>query len=405
MKGGEPRRAVLLTLDGVGIGALPEADRYGDGGANTVRHVAERCGGLHLPNLQALGLGNIEPLPGVPPASEPAASFGRMGELSAGKDTTTGHWELAGLIQEEPFPTFPSGFPVEVIAAFRRETGLDPLGNVAASGTEIIRLLGEEHRRTGRPIVYTSADSVFQIAAHENIIPVERLYEICRIARRILDPWRVGRVIARPFVGTSAADFRRTPRRHDFSLPPAAPTILDSLQRAGLGVVGVGKIHDIFAGRGITASVVSQSNADGMAKTLEALDDIGRGLIFTNLVDFDMLYGHRLDVSGFGRALEEFDRWLPRLIDKTGSGDLVLITADHGCDPTTPGTDHTREYVPLLSWLSQRRPGRPLGVRRSFADVAATLGAYFEVESPAGKSFLGEMAADGADREGRRDFR
>jgi phosphopentomutase len=385
-------RAVLITLDGVGIGALPDAADYGDAGANTLQHVAAACGGLRLPHLQSLGLGNLLAIPGVPPVTTPRGGFGRMLERSAGKDTTTGHWELAGVIQKQPFPTFPAGFPEAIIAAFRRETGLDPLGNCAASGTEILRRLGEEHLRSGRPIVYTSADSVFQIAAHEAVIPVARLYDICHIARRILDPYRVGRVIARPFVGTDAASFRRTSRRHDYSLPPTGETVLDRLAAAGLPVLAIGKIADIYAGRGIAEPLTSDGNADGMAKTLAALDRLEKGLIFTNLVDFDMLYGHRLDAAGFGRALEEFDAWLPELMGWLRSDDLLLLTADHGCDPTTPGTDHTREAVPLLAWFPGLATGVTLGVRESFADVAATLDDLFGLAAGAGVSFLSELA-------------
>jgi phosphopentomutase len=389
---GVRRRVLLITLDGCGVGAAPDADLYGDRGANTLLHVAERCGGVHLPHLQRLGLGNILPLPGVAPVSAPAAAFGRMQERSFGKDTTTGHWEIAGILQDEALPTYPGGFPAEIIAAFCRETGLDPLGNVAASGTEILRLLGEEHLATGRPIVYTSADSVFQIAAHEEVIAVERLYEICRIVRRILNPYRVGRVIARPFVGTSPANFKRTSRRHDFSLPPTGETVLDRLLAAGLSVYGVGKISDIFAGRGISESVYSKSNADGMNKTLAALAKVEEGLIFTNLVDFDMEYGHRLDSLGFGRALEEFDSWLPRLQEALLPSDLLLITADHGCDPTTPGTDHSREYVPLLAWWPGCSGGVDLGVRKSFADVAVTVGEVFGIGAGlAGDGFLTDL--------------
>ena len=373
------KRMVLITLDGVGVGALPDARDYGDADADTLLHVAQRCGGLNLPNLGKMGLGNITGIPGVPPVPRPAAVVGRLEELSAGKDSTTGHWELAGLVQAEPLPTFPKGFPAQIIEAFRRETGLDPLGNTVASGTEILLRLGEEHLRTGRPIVYTSVDSVFQIAAHEDVIPVERLYEICRIARRILDPWRIGRVIARPFTGSCAADFERTPRRHDFSLPPAEPTVLDALVDAGFTVRGVGKIHDIFAGRGITETVYTESNADGMEKTLLALEEVERGLIFTNLIDFDMLYGHRLDSHGFGRALEAFDAWLPRLCENLLPSDLLVITADHGCDPTTDGTDHTREYVPLILWHRGMSEGEVLRGGETMAMVAATVAAFFGI--------------------------
>ncbi len=385
------KRVVLITLDGVGIGALPDADAYGDAGANTLLHVARACAGLHLPHLQRLGLGNIIEVPGVAPTARPEAAWGRMRERSLGKDTTTGHWEIAGVIQTEALPTYPEGFPEEIIAAFEREAGLRTLGNIAASGTDILRALGEKHLASGRPIVYTSADSVFQVAAHEEIIPIERLYELCRIARRILNPYRVGRVIARPFLGTCAADFKRTPRRHDFSLPPVGTTVLDRLEEAGLTVYGVGKIRDIFAGRGITGYRYSESNADGMAKTLAALDEVERGLVFTNLVDFDMLFGHRLDARGFGRCLEEFDAWLPRLLERLQPDDLLVLTADHGCDPTTPGSDHTREYVPLLIWGKDLAPGCGLGERGSFADVAATVAEVFGLERGAGEGVLGSL--------------
>lgn len=328
MNKGGGRRMVLITLDGCGVGELPDAEQYGDVGANTLLHVAQACGGLALPHMERLGLGNILPIPGVAPQTCPQGAWGRMAEASAGKDTTTGHWELAGIVGTQPMPTWPQGFPDEIIAAFIRETGLVPLGNIAASGTDILRALGEEHVRTGRPIVYTSVDSVFQIAAHEEVIPVARLYEICRIARRILDPYRVGRVIARPFIGDGADDYRRTPRRHDFSLAPPEPTVLDALTAAGIPVYGVGKIHDIFAGRGIGKYVYSSSNRDGMEKTLAALVKLTQGLIFTNLVDFDMLYGHRLDAQGFGRALEEFDGWLPACMAALNNEDLLIITAD-----------------------------------------------------------------------------
>lgn len=388
MKQGDWQRIVLITLDGVGAGALPDAGDYGDAGASTLQHVADACGGLSLPNLQKLGLGNILPIAGVPPILNPAAAFGRMRELSAGKDTITGHWEIAGIITPEPFPTFPAGFPSEIIDTFRRQTGLDPLGNEVASGTEIIRRLGEEHVRSGRPIVYTSADSVFQIAAHEEIIPLSKLYEICHMTRELLERWRVLRVIARPFTGRNADDFRRTANRHDFPLPPPAPTILDLLTNAGLNVIGIGKIHDIYAGRGLTGHSFTTSNADGMEKTLAALANVGRGVVFTNLVDFDMLFGHRRDATGFGAALMEFDAWLPCLLEEMTAADLLLLTADHGCDPTTAGTDHSREHAPLLAWSPRLKDGVDLGIRDSFADVAATLTEAFLLKAPAGQSFL-----------------
>ncbi len=381
-------RVILITLDGVGVGALPDAAAYGDAGAHTLGHVAAVCGGLDLPCLQQLGLGNIVPVAGVAAVARPTAGWGRMAELSAGKDTTAGHWELSGLVVDRPFATFPDGFPTEIIEAFRRETGLDPLGNVVASGTEIIARFGEEHLRSGRPILYTSVDSVFQLAAHEEVIPVERLYHLCRVARKILDPYRVGRVIARPFRGRNAADFKRTPRRHDFSMEPFGATVLDHLLRLGLRVIGVGKIGDIYAGKGLSESFPCADNADGMAITRRCLKSLERGLIFANLVDFDMLYGHRRDAEGFGRSLEEFDRWLPELMAEMATGDLLVVTADHGCDPTTAGTDHSREYVPLLVWGPGLRTGVHLGLRRSFADVAATLAEIFGGESPGGESFF-----------------
>lgn len=382
------RRVVLIVLDGVGIGALPDAAAYGDVGANTLGHVAAACGGLQLPNMLKLGLGQLLELPGSIQPDRVVGGYGRMLERSVGKDTTTGHWELAGLVQQAPFATYPKGFPAEIIEAFAQATGLEPLGNVAASGTDILRLLGTEHLATGRPIVYTSADSVFQIAAHEEVIPVERLYRICHQTRALLDPYRVGRVIARPFVGSTPEDFRRTARRHDFSMPPGGPTILDQLVQAGMEVTGIGKINDIFAGRGLTRAQSSDGNADGMGQTLAALEQLQQGLVFTNLVDFDMLFGHRLDAKGFGRALEAFDAWLPQLQSVFKADDLLLITADHGCDPQVSGTDHTREYVPLLVWHAGLCEGVNLGERSGFADVAATIGEALGVAGVSGESLL-----------------
>jgi len=388
------RRVVLIVLDGVGIGALPDAADYDDAGTNTLQHVAAACGGLNLPRLQQFGLGNLLELKGVPAATVPSASYGRMAEVSRGKDSTTGHWELAGILQAADFAVYPHGFPERIIAEFTRRSGLQPLGNFAASGTDILRQLGPEHLRTGRPIVYTSVDSVFQIAAHEAVIPVDRLYALCQIARDILNPYRVARIIARPFVGTPEAGFQRTSRRHDFSLPPVAETVLERMKAHGYDVTGVGKISDLFAGRGISRSLPSESNAHGMALTLQALAELRQGLVFTNLVDFDMLFGHRLDARGFAAALEAFDAWLPELMSLMAVDDLLLISADHGCDPTTPGTDHSREYVPLLGWSPASGTGQNLGERSSFADLAATLGDNFALDWSTGESFLGALSGE-----------
>jgi phosphopentomutase len=385
------RRAILLVLDGVGIGELPDAADYGDKGSNTLVNMAKAVGGLNLPNLQRMGLGNIERIEGVPPAEKPIACYGKMREVSAGKDTTTGHWEIAGIIREKPFPTYPNGFPPEIIEAFEKAIGRKVLGNKPASGTAIIEELGEEHLRTGYPIVYTSADSVFQIAAHEEIVPIEQLYEWCRIAREILrGEHEVARVIARPFIGTPG-NFKRTPRRRDFSVPPPYPTLLDALTEAGLEVVTVGKIDDIFAGRGVTFAIHTSDNRDGMqqVETLTAQGDFD--FLWCTLVDFDTVYGHRNNPQGFAQALKEFDEWLGSLLPKLKDGDLLVITADHGNDPTTPSTDHSREYVPLLIWTPSLKEGKPLGVRQTFADVAATIADWLNVEwRGAGKSCLSE---------------
>lgn len=382
------KRIILIVLDGVGVGELPDAGDYGDLGSSTLPHVAEASRGLTLPHLQQLGLGNISALQGVPPVADPAGAWGRMEQLSTGKDSVVGHWELAGVIQKRPFATFPAGFPQEVIDAFTEETGLPVLGNVAASGTEILQRLGEKHLETGSPILYTSVDSVLQIAAHEDLIAPDRLYQLCRVAERIVAPYNICRVIARPFVGTCAADFRRTSRRHDFPCPPPGPSLLDLLQTAKIETCSVGKIFDLFAGRGLDSSYPTSGNDEGMVKTLEALHRIVQGLVFVNLVDFDMLYGHRRDAEGFARALEKFDQWLPQLQSAMETEDLLIITADHGCDPVTPGTDHTREYVPLLAWSPVMQHGCDLGVRGSFADVGATIAELFSIELDCGKSFL-----------------
>ena len=382
------RRVVLITLDGVGIGALPDAQAYGDLGAHTLRHVAESFRDFCLPNLQRLGLGNIDSVPGIPQHLEPQACYGKMSEVSCGKDTTTGHWELCGLQILRPFQTYPQGFPEEIIDTLCRRIGQSVLGNYAASGTDIIRDLGDQHRRTGLPIVYTSSDSVFQIAAHEEVIPIERLYEICRIAREILNDYYVARVIARPFTGASTETYKRTSRRKDFSIPPTGRTILDAIVQSTLEVYGVGKISDIFAAQGVSRSVKTESDRDGMNKIIEALETATGGLVFANLVDFDMHFGHRCDAIGFALNLQMFDAFIPDLLSRLGNNDLLLITADHGCDPTTPGTDHTREYVPVLMWNRNFMTGVDLGVRESFADVAATIGEWLEVASPSGTSLL-----------------
>ena len=384
------QRVVLIVLDGVGVGALPDAGDYGDTGAATLPHVAAAVGGLSLPHLAELGLGQITSIPGLCQPEALSGYWGMLAEVSPGKDSVTGHWELAGVILEHPFATFPEGFPSEIITAFTAETGLAPLGNVAASGTDILRQLGEEHLVTGRPIVYTSSDSVFQIAAHEEIIPPEKLYQICRSAERILVPYNVCRVIARPFVGTAADNFQRTSGRHDFSRQPEHKTLLQKLQGAHIPTCGVGKIKDLFAGQGLDQSFSTKSNAEGMEKTLLALEKNKSGLVMTNLVDFDMLYGHRLDCVGFAAALTEFDGWLPQLKQSLTKDDLWIITADHGCDPTTPGTDHTREYVPLLVWSAALSQAGTLGVRRTFADVGATVAEVFGIDCT-GRSFLPEL--------------
>jgi phosphopentomutase len=387
-------RALLLVLDSVGIGGATDAAQYGDEGANTLGHVLEQVPDLQLPNLTALGLARIvSPIGRPAPAGAdqpPRASFGKMQERSAGKDTTTGHWELAGVILDEPFTVFEK-FPDELVRAIEREAGVTFIGNYACSGTTILEELGPEHVRTGSPILYTSADSVLQIAAHEDVIPIRKLYEICEIARHHSDHHLIGRVIARPFDGKVGA-FRRTARRHDYSMKPP-PTILHALRDAHLSVIGVGKINDIFAGEGISESYPTDSNSEGM-QTIEKLwSKTTRGLLFANLVDFDMVYGHRRDVAGYARTLGEFDQWLGRFMGKVAPADLVILTADHGNDPTFRGTDHTREQVPLL--VLHKGESRDLGTRTTFADVAASLAKFFRLREPwpAGCSFLDSIKA------------
>jgi len=370
---------------------MPDAAGFHDPpGADTLGNVA-RLRGLHLPNLERLGLGNIKPLVGIAPQAAPAGAYGRCTLASPGKDTTTGHWEMVGIHLDKPFPLYPRGFPVEVLAEFERRIGRHWLGNVAASGTEIIRELGAEHMRTGSPIVYTSADSVFQVAAHEEVIPLWELYRICETAREILrGPNEVGRVIARPFIG-APGNFTRTANRHDYAVPPPKGMLLDRLEERGVVVRSVGKIFDVFLGRGIRDGVKTKNNEDGMAKTLETMSEVAAGLIFVNLVDFDQQYGHRNDVEGYGAALEQFDGWLPEFASALRPSDLAVFTADHGCDPTVPGTDHTREYVPLLATGAKVRGGVNLGLRASLSDIGQTVAANFGVSLHHGASFLKEL--------------
>lgn len=368
---------------------MPDAHLYCDQGCNTLANTARAVGGLNLPNLAQLGLGNIENIAGVKPVISPQGAYGKMNEQSPGKDTTTGHWELAGIILDRSFPVFPDGFPPTFMQQYENRIGRQTLGNKAASGTAIIEELGKEHMATGKPIVYTSADSVFQLAAHEEVIPLPELYRLCEIAREMLTgELAVGRVIARPFVG-QPGNFIRTANRQDYSLLPVQPTILDMLVAEGYVVQGVGKIKDIFAGQGITASVRTADNMDGVDKTLTLLQDRDKkpGLIFTNLVEFDQNYGHRNDCRGYAKALEQFDRRLPEILTNISDDDLLIITADHGCDPTTPGTDHSREYVPLLVWSPQIQQGVNLGTRDSFSDVAATIADIFNLPLEVGSSF------------------
>jgi phosphopentomutase len=387
------KRVVVIVLDGVGAGEAHDAERYGDRGSNSLGNTARAVGGLKTPNMEALGLGRITPIQGVSAAIPPRGAYGRMQPFSAGKDSISGHWELMGVHMSAALPTYPDGFPPEIIQEFTRRTGLGALGNKPASGTEIIKELGEEHLRTGNPIVYTSADSVFQIAAHEEIIPLERLYEICRISREILaGEHAVGRVIARPFIGSSAETFKRTVNRHDYPLKPFKPTMMDKLIASGRQVLATGKIDDLFGGQGISRTVHSAENEKSMGAMLDFMEEDFEGLLFTNLVEFDMVYGHRNDPQGYAAALAAFDKVLPELGARMTQGDVAMIVADHGVDPTTPGTDHTRETIPLLVFGPQVRPGVDLGERTSFSDVAATLAEIFHLEPPEiGKSFLKEV--------------
>ncbi len=389
-------RIALIVLDSLGMGEMPDAAAWGDAGADTLGHIcASRA--VHLPNFQQLGLGNVRQLAGVPPVESPRGSYGRCALRSNGKDTTTGHWEMAGIILDEAFPTYPQGFPLDVIERFINETGVPGiLGNVPASGTEIIKDLGAEHVRTGKPIVYTSADSVFQIAAHEDVIPVPRLYGICETARDILrGEHEVGRVIARPFLGEPGA-FYRTENRHDYAVPPPPDNLLVAVSGAGLDVVCIGKIASIYDSMGATQDLRAKNNEQAIDQTINALRADTRGLVFSNLVDFDMLYGHRRDVEGYARALEHFDARLPEIMAAMRAIDLMIITADHGNDPSFPGSDHTREYVPLLVYGAHARTGINLGDRASLSDIGQTIAHNFNLKLIAGESFLTAVTSDEA---------
>jgi len=389
---GKFERVIWIVLDSVGIGPLPDAADYGDTGRSTLGHIAEYRA-LRVPTLVELGLANVAPLKHLAPADSPKASYGKGATHSPGKDTTTGHWEMAGVWLDQAFPVYPNGFPPDIIEAFEKQIGRKTMGNKPASGTEIIKELGEEHVRTGKPIVYTSGDSVFQIAAHESVIPIQELYRECEIARKLLDgKHRVGRVIARPFEG-EAGNFKRTTRRHDYAVDPPKPMLLDVLVEKKVPVFGVGKIHDIYNGRGVDDYLTTKSNTDGMEKLTTAVRERPCGLIFCNLVDFDMLYGHRKDMEGFARSLEEFDAQLTPYLKLLGGRDLLMITADHGCDPDPrwETTDHSREYVPILAYAPGKKAGANLGVRATLADMGQTIAENFAGKIPHGESFLAAL--------------
>ncbi|MBM7614028.1 phosphopentomutase [Alkaliphilus hydrothermalis] len=388
-------RVVLFVMDSVGIGALPDAEAFGDVGVNTLGNIALATGGLDLPNLQGLGLGNIDGIKGVTAVDAPKGAYGRSDEVSNGKDTTTGHWELAGLHVTEPFNTYPEGFPEEIISAFEEKVGRKVLGNKPASGTVILDELGEEHMKTGYPIVYTSADSVFQIAVHEEIIPLEELYKMCEIAREIMTgDHAVARVIARPFVGNVGA-FTRTPNRRDYSLDPFGETLLDIAKTAGLDVIAVGKIEDIYNGHGVTEAIHTKDNMAGIDATIDYLKKNNRGIIFTNLVDFDAKYGHRRDAVGYKKALEDMDQRIPEILNAMGPKDVIIFTADHGNDPTYKGTDHTREYIPIVVYGDAIKGNVNLGTRKSFADIAATISDLLEIDNTGkGESFKNMIIKD-----------
>lgn len=388
----ELKRAVLVVLDGVGAGANPDASIYGDDGASSLEHCAQAIGGLALPRLGKIGLGNVTPIVGTPPTDHALGAYGRMAAAAAGKDSTTGHWEMTGVVLQKPLPTYPHGFPANLVNEFEQAIGRQVIGNKAASGTEIIKELGAEHVRTGKPILYTSADSVFQVAAHQDVIPLEELYHICEVARSLLTgDHAVGRVIARPFIGTPG-NFKRTEHRRDFSLAPLGTTLLDLLKSNGKEVIGLGKIEDLFAGRGLTQRDHTETNRDGMAATLHWLERDFTGLLFVNLVEFDMLWGHRRDSEGYARALRDVDDWFGQVQQAMRPGDAIFFTADHGVDPTYRGTDHTREQVPLLAYGEPVRAGINLGNRATFADLGQTLAQAFGVgDLAAGTSFAHEI--------------
>jgi phosphopentomutase len=387
------KRVFLVVMDSVGIGEAPDAEKFGDKGSHTLGHIAERMNGLNMPNMGKLGLSNIEEIKGIEPAQKPLAYYTKMEEASNGKDTMTGHWEIMGLNIQTPFQVFPDGFPDELISELESLSGRKIIGNKPASGTEILDELGEEHMKTGALIVYTSADSVLQIAAHEEIVPIEEQYEICKIARELTldEKYMVGRVIARPFLG-EPGNFKRTSNRHDYALKPFGRTVMNELKDSGLDVLAIGKIADIYDGEGVTESLRTISNMDGMDKLLQTLDQDFTGLSFLNLVDFDALFGHRRDPEGYGKALEEYDARLPEVFSKLNEDDLLIITADHGNDPVHHGTDHTREYVPLLVYSKGMAEGKELPVRKTFADIGATVAENFNVQMPEhGTSFLKEL--------------
>ncbi len=386
------KRAILIVLDSVGIGEMPDAELYGDKGSNTLGNIAKKVGGMDIPNLEALGLGNIAPIQGVKVQEPPLGAYGKAAELSVGKDTVTGHWEMSGVILKEPLKTFPEGFSEEIIRTFEEKIGRKTIGNVVASGTQIIEELGEEHMKTGFPIIYTSADSVFQIAAHEEIIPLPELYRYCQIARDMLvGEWQVGRVIARPFLGTPG-DFKRTSNRKDYALDPFNKTILEYVKEAGQNVMCVGKIEDVFNKIGVTHAVHTKNNMEGVEEILNYMAKPLPGLLWANLVDFDMMFGHRNDYEGYYKAIKEFDVRLPEILAKMGEEDLLIITADHGCDPTTASTDHSREYIPLLVYGKNVKPGSTVGIRETFSDIGKTILEYLDIPNTLyGESFLTEI--------------